>query len=93
VRRRLVRPLAAFGDVQAGDLSAESIQRLVAPLKPAYRRDVVRTLRQVYRWGIGAQLVDRNPAKRVSAPKPVRGERILPLAISEVDLVAEECGA
>jgi len=46
-----------------------------------------------YRWGIGAQLVDRNPAKGVSAPKPVRGERILPLSIAEVDQVAEECSA
>jgi len=31
--------------------------------------------------------------RRVSAPKPVRGERILPLSIAEVDQVAEECSA
>ena len=92
VRRRLVRPLAAFGDAQAGDLSTESIQRVVAPLKPAYRRDVVRTLRMVYRWGVDAHHVRRNPAKLVAAPKPVRGERILPLTLAEVDQVAEECG-
>jgi integrase len=64
----------------------------VAPLKPAYRRDVVRTLRQVYRWGIDAHLVDRNPAQLVAAPKPVRGERIAPFTLAEVDAVAAECG-
>jgi integrase len=92
VQRRLVRPLAAFGDAQAGDVSAEAIQRLVAPLKPAYRRDVVRTLRQIYRWAVDAGIVDRNPARLVAAPKPVRGERILPFTLDEVDQVAEECG-
>jgi integrase len=92
-RRRLVRPLAALGDVQAGDVSTESVQRVVAPLKPAYRRDVVRTLRMVYRWGIDAGLVDRNPAKAVAAPKPVRGERILPFeSWAEIEAVATECG-
>jgi integrase len=73
-------------------VASESIQRLIAPLKPAYRRDVVRTLRQVYRWGIDAHLVDRNPALVVAAPQPVRGEKILPLSIAEVDQVASECG-
>jgi integrase len=92
VRRRLVRPLEAFGDAQASDVSPESIQRVVASLKPAYRRDVVRTLRMIYRWGIDARLVRRNPAKLVSAPKPVRGERILPFTLAEVDRVAAECG-
>jgi hypothetical protein len=81
-----VRPLAAFGDAQAGDVSAESIARLVAPLKPAYRRDVVRTLRQIYRWGVTVKLVRANPARDVAAPKPIRGERIMPLSLAEVDL-------
>ena len=92
VRMRLVRPLDAFGDVQAADVSSEAIQRLVVPLKPAYRRDVVRTLRQIYRWAVDAGLVSRNPARLVAAPKPVRGERILPFALDEVDRVVEETG-
>jgi hypothetical protein len=29
----------------------------------------------------------------VYAPTPVRGERILPLSIAEIDRIAEECGA
>jgi len=52
VRRRLVRPLNALGEAQAAELSAESIQRLVVTLRPAYRRDVVRTLRQIYNRGL-----------------------------------------
>src|SRR5437764_12357825 len=47
----------------------------------------------VYSWGVDAGLVDRNPAAKVKAPKPVRGERIIPFeSWSEVDAVAEECG-
>lgn len=92
VRRRLVRPLDAFGDAQASDVSVESIQRLVAPLKPAYRRDVVRTLRQIYSWGIAVHLVNVNPARAVDAPKPVRGERIQPFSVGEVDQIAAESG-
>jgi integrase len=52
----------------------------------------VRTLRQIYRWGSAAGLVATNPAAGVKAPKPVRGERILPFTLEEVDRVAAECG-
>ena len=42
--RRLVRPLAAFGDAQAGDITTESLQRLLAAVPgKAYRRDIART--------------------------------------------------
>jgi integrase len=96
-RGRLVRPLAAFGDAQAADITTEALQRFVAALPAkrvgkAYKRDIVRTLRAVYSFGVDAGLVDRNPAVKVKAPRPVRGERILPLTIAEVDAVAEECG-
>jgi integrase len=36
-------------------------------------------------------LVDENPASKVYALTPVRGERILPLSVAEVDRVADEC--
>ena len=58
----------------------------------ATRRDLVRTLRAVYSFGVDAGLVAENPARRVRAPRPVRGEKILPLTLAEVDRVAEECG-
>ena len=96
-RGRLVRPLAAFGDAQAGDLSTEALQGFLARLPAdkvgkAYKRDIVRTLRQVYSFGVENRLIAYDPAKRVKAPKPVRGENILPLTIEEVDQVAGECG-
>jgi integrase len=96
-RGRLVRPLGAFGDAQAGDLTTETLQGFLARLPSdkvgkAYKRDIVRTLRMVYSFGVEARLVRQDPAKRLKAPKPVRGERILPLSIDEVDQVAEECG-
>ena len=62
------------------------------PLRAAYRRDVVRRLRQIYLWGMSAGLVTRNPAAAVKAPKPVRGESTKALTLDEVDLVAGECG-
>jgi integrase len=92
-RRRLKRPLAAFGDAQAADITPEAIQRLLASVTgKAWRRDILRTLRMVYRFGVENRLVDHDPAKMVRVPTPVRGERILPLSLPEVDLVAAECG-
>ena len=93
-RRRLKRPLEALGDAQAGDVSTEAIQGFLArvPVGKAFRRDMLRTLRAVYAFGVEARLVRYDPAKRARAPKPVRGERILPLTLAEVDRVAEECG-
>lgn len=93
-RRRLVRPLKALGEAQAGDVSTEALQRIVTAVPgKSYRRDITRTLRMVYRWGLDAGLVDHNPAAKVKAPKPIRGERIVPFeSWDEVEAVAEECG-
>jgi integrase len=92
-RRRLKRPLAALGSAQAADVSPEALQRVLAAVPgKAWRHDMLRALRMVYRFGIDNHLVDTNPTRLVKVPKPVRGERILPLTIPEVDRVAEECG-
>ena len=93
-RRRLVRPLAVLGDAQAGDVSTEALQRVVTAVSgKSYRRDITRTLRMVYRWGVDMGLVDSNPAGKVKAPKPIRGENIIPFeSWDAVEAVAEECG-
>ena len=96
-RGRLVRPLDAFGDAQAGDLTTETLQAWLARLPAekvgaAYRRDIIRTLRAVYAFGVEAGLVKSDPAKRMRAPKPVRSAKMLPLTPAEVDLVADESG-
>lgn len=46
----------------------------------------------VYRFGLANRLVDKNPAVAVKTSQPVRGERILPLSIEEIDRVAGEVG-
>src|SRR4051794_25624709 len=81
-RRRLVRPLAAFGDAQARDVTPEATQRLLAAIPgKAWRHDILRTLRMTYRFGLANRLVDVNPAAAVrGVSQPVRGERILPLS-------------
>lgn len=58
----------------------------------AWRHDILRTLRMVYRFGLANRLVDKNPAVAVKTSQPVRGERILPLSIEEIDRVAGEAG-
>lgn len=95
IRQRLVRPLVAFGDAQAADITTEALQRFVIglPVGPAFKHDITRALRAVYTFGIRARLVDRNPALEVNAPEPVRGEKILPFeSWAEVERVAEEAG-
>ena len=67
---RLVRPLAAFGEAQAGDISPEALQGFLTRLPAdevgkAYKRDIVRTLRQVYSFGVENRLVTVDPAKKV----------------------------
>jgi integrase len=92
-RVRLKRPLAAIGDAQAGDVTPEAIQRVLAQVSgKAWRHTILRTLRMVYRFGVENHLVDQNPALKVKVAKPIRGEKILPLSIDEVDRVAAECG-
>jgi hypothetical protein len=86
-----VRPLKVLGEAQAADVSTEALQRVVTAVPgKSYRRDITRTLRMVYRWGVDAGLVDHNPAAKVKAPKPIRGEKIIPFdSWEEVDAVAE----
>ena len=93
-QRRLVRPLSALGDAQAGDVTTESLQRVLAAVPgKAYRRDIARTLRMVYRFGVENRLVARNPALAVKAPMQRRSERMLPFeSWDEVEAVAAECG-
>ncbi len=93
-RVRLVRPLAALGDAQASDVTTESIQRMLVsvPVGKAFKRDMLRTLRAVYRFGNEAGLVSVDPTKGARAPRPVRGEKILPFTVDELDRVAVECG-
>jgi integrase len=93
-RIRLKRPLTVLGDAQAADVTTEALQRILAAVPgKSYRRDITRTLRMVYRWGVDAGLVDHNPAAKVKAPKPIRAEKIVPFeSWPEVEAVAEECG-
>jgi integrase len=92
--RRLVRPVAALGAAQAGDVTPEAIQRVLADVPgKAWRYDICRTLRMTYRFGVANRLVASNPAAAVKIPMPRRSERMLPFeSWVEVEAVAEEAG-
>lgn len=96
--RRLVRPLVIFGRAQASDVTTEALQGFLASLPAekvgkAYKRDIARTLRMVYGFGVDAGLVDHNPASKLKAPMQRRSERMLPFeSWAEVDAVAAQCG-
>jgi integrase len=94
-RVRLQRARKVLGDAQAADITSESLNRLLRgqDVGENFKHDQVRTIRAVYRFGVRAGLVDRNPALDVRVPRPVRGSRILPFETwAEVEAVAEECG-
>jgi integrase len=93
-RRRLVRPVAALGAAQAGDVTPEALQRVLAGVPgKAWRYDICRTLRMVYRFGVANRLVRSNPATLVKIPMPRRSERMLPFEDwAEVDAAAAEAG-
>ena len=73
---RLVRPLAAFGDVQLSDLRTGEIAAWEATLPPRFRHDVVRALRQVLEAAVAWEHLARNPAKATGRnPAPAVLER------------------
>src|SRR5262249_11568797 len=96
---RLKRPLAEFGDARADDLTTERLQVFLNTLPPervgaAYRRDIMRTLRAVYAWGLEAGLVARGPAPKLNAARPRPRERIIVFdSWVQADAVAALCGS
>jgi integrase len=95
VKLRLKRPLDAYGDAQARDLSTEKLQVFLneMPVGKAFRRDIMRSLRMVYAFGVEANLIPANPARKLKAPAQARSEKILPFeSWAEVERVAEEAG-
>jgi integrase len=95
VRLRLKRPLAAYGDAQAGDVTGEAWQRFLndLPVGKAFRHDIMRALRMVYTFGIRQRLIRHDPTVLLKAPAQARSDRILPFeSWREVERIATECG-
>lgn len=92
---RLRRPLAAWGEALAADVTGEAIGRLLleSGWTASYRASVLATLRMVYSFGQRARLVDHNPARDTRQRAPGRSGKIIPFEDwSEVERVAAECG-
>lgn len=63
------------------------------PVGQAFRRDIMRSLRMIYAFGVDAKLVTTNPARKLKAPAQIRSKKILPFETwAEVERVAAECG-
>jgi integrase len=95
-RARLARARATFGTAHAADLTTETLQRwlVTLPVGKAFRHDIRRTIRMVYRFAVDARLVRHNPATGMRTPGQVRSEKILPFeSWDEVTRVAAECGS
>ena len=92
--RRLVRPLAALGDAQAGDVTTESLQRVLAAVPgKAYRRGHSPNRQDGVPLRRRESARRSNPALAVKAPMQRRSERMLPFeSWDEVEAVAAECG-
>jgi integrase len=73
-RARLARARATFGTAHAADLTTETWQRwlVTLPVGKAFRHDIRRTLRMVYRFAVDARLVRHNPATGMRTPGQVR---------------------
>jgi hypothetical protein len=70
LRHNLRMICTVIGDVQATDVTAERVERWLnsKSYSPSYRASIVAALRQVYSWGIRAQLVNENPGLGVARP-------------------------
>jgi integrase len=96
IRKRLGRPSDAYGSVLVGDVTPEELKLwlLGLPVGTAYRRDILRAMRQSLAWAERAKLIESNPARLVKlATPPAKSERILPFdSWAEVEQVAAEAG-
>jgi integrase len=95
VKLRLKRPLDAYGDAQASDLTGEALQTFLngMPVGDAFRHDIMRALRMVYAFGVDQNIVRVNPTRKLKAPAPAKSARILPFeSWAEVEAVAAEAG-
>jgi integrase len=91
----LIGPLRLFGDTRAEAITPELVNRWLAQTgyRPETKHTYLRTLRQVFTFGVDNGLVSHNPAKRVKAPVLRRSERLLPFeSWDEVEQVAAEAG-
>ena len=93
LRWALDKLTARFGDEQPDDLTAEELQAFANSIPEGHRFEVVRAMKQTYRWGHEtAEILRRNPARKVQNRQPVR-EEIAPFeSWAEVNAVADEIG-
>jgi len=74
-RTRVNRITPVIGHVRLGKLTTAHVQHLANqlaetyPRSPKTRATTLATLRQALRWAVGADLITRNPAEHVSAPR------------------------
>jgi len=76
-------------------VTAEELSRWLAAsgMKPSSRQTYVATLRQVYAWGIRADLIDRTPALDVDSGRQRRRDGLQPFqSWEEIERVADETG-
>jgi integrase len=91
----LLGPRQLWGELRADAITPELVNRWLAAT--SYRAETkatyLRTLRQVFAFGIDNHLLLGNPAKRVRTPAIRRSDRLMPFeSWEEVERVAAEAG-
>jgi integrase len=94
LRLRLVRPVAAFGDLDLGDLEtrAREISAWRATLPPRSAYGIVSAFRQVLEAGVRWRLMRSNPVRESGPNRQPRRAEVEPFTLAEVDRIAAELG-
>jgi integrase len=93
LRWALDKLVAVFGNEQPDEITPEELQRFAATIPESHRFEVVRAVKQMYRWGHeSAEILRRDPARKIRNSQPHRDEIIPFESWQEIETVAEEIG-
>jgi integrase len=92
LRWALDKLTARFPDDQPDELTSEELQAFANNIPEGHRFEVVRAVKQMYRWSREADLLRRDPASKIKNSQRVR-EEIKPFeSWAEVNILAAELG-
>jgi integrase len=92
LRWKLDKAETVFGFLYATGLTAEEIRRWRQTIPEGHRWEATQALKAAFNWAEDADLIDKNPARKVKNPIPTRTEKRPFETWADVEAVAEELG-
>jgi integrase len=92
IRWALKKAEAVFGSLRATELTVEEIRRWRLSVPQGHRWEATQAFKAALNWAEEADLIDKNPARKIKNPIPTRAEKRPFESWADVEAVAEELG-